>query len=221
MSDQKTAPVISDHSVDFVGRCGGSIALHQSLGYEVTVVCQSYGECAKLWKQEGMTLERAKSEWRIEAVNAAAALCAQDIQFFDCGDYPPDLDAVQKEQLVEVIRAVRRHFILSHSQNNPNNTDHMYVMKLSLEERMIAQALARDPWRNGTWRAAVVPVRTTPDRTDTMQGRHFPRHYSSLGQETRRPFLMHLRREAGWAKLPVRRRAPANLSSRCRRTIGG
>ncbi|MGR3660680.1 MAG: PIG-L deacetylase family protein, partial [Paracoccaceae bacterium] len=40
----KTALIISAHSADFVWRCGGAIALHQELGYEVTVVCLSYGE---------------------------------------------------------------------------------------------------------------------------------------------------------------------------------
>ena len=65
MSDKKTALVISAHSADFVWRAGGAIALHQSKGYEVTVVCLSYGErgeSAKLWKQEGMTLEKVKAE---------------------------------------------------------------------------------------------------------------------------------------------------------------
>ena len=63
MSDKKTALVISAHAADFVWRAGGAIALHQSLGYEVTVACLSYGErgeSAKLWKQEDMTLERVK-----------------------------------------------------------------------------------------------------------------------------------------------------------------
>lgn len=77
MSDSKTALVISAHSADFVWCCGGAIALHQELGYEVKVVCLSFGErgeSAKLWKQEGMTLERVKAARRTEAENAAAAL---------------------------------------------------------------------------------------------------------------------------------------------------
>jgi 4-oxalomesaconate hydratase len=40
----KTALVISAHAADFVWRCGGAIALHQKRGYDVTVVCLSYGE---------------------------------------------------------------------------------------------------------------------------------------------------------------------------------
>ena len=58
MTDKKTALVISAHAADFVWRAGGAIALHQQRGYEVTIVCLSYGErgeSAKLWKQ-GATL---------------------------------------------------------------------------------------------------------------------------------------------------------------------
>jgi 4-oxalomesaconate hydratase len=56
----KTALVISAHAADFVWRCGGAIALHAARGYQVTVVCLSFGErgeSAKLWKQPGMTLD--------------------------------------------------------------------------------------------------------------------------------------------------------------------
>ena len=72
-----TALVVSAHSADFVWRCGGAIALHRARGLDVTVVCLSYGErgeSAKLWKQEGMTLERVKAARREETENAAAAL---------------------------------------------------------------------------------------------------------------------------------------------------
>ena len=53
MPDQKSALVISAHAADFVWRCGGAITIHASKGYEVTVVCLSFGErgeSAKLWK---------------------------------------------------------------------------------------------------------------------------------------------------------------------------
>ncbi|AZQ66874.1 PIG-L family deacetylase [Silicimonas algicola] len=148
MSAGNTALVISAHSADFVWRCGGAIALHQQMGYAVTVVCLSYGErgeSAKLWKQEGMTLERVKDARRAEAEAAARALDVHDIQFFDCGDYPLDLDRAQKDRLVDVIRTVQPSFMLSHSQYDPYNTDHMYATKLALETRMIAQAWGHNP----------------------------------------------------------------------------
>jgi 4-oxalomesaconate hydratase len=148
MSQGKTALVVSAHSADFVWRAGGAIALHQALGYQVTIVCLSYGErgeSAKLWKQPGMTLERVKDARRKESEAAARALDAHDIQFFDLGDYPLEFDRDAKFRLVDVIRKVQPQFILSHSQYDPYNTDHSLATKMVMECRMIAQAWGHNP----------------------------------------------------------------------------
>lgn len=148
MSAAKTALIISAHSADFVWRCGGAIALHAKLGYDVTVVCLSYGErgeSAKLWKLPDMTLEKVKTERRKEAENAAKALNAHDIQFFDLGDYPLDMDRDAKFRLVDTIRAVQPQFMMSHSHYDPYNTDHSYATKVAMECRMIAQAWGHNP----------------------------------------------------------------------------
>ena len=84
MTETKTALILSAHAADFVWRCGGAIALHEKLGYKVTIACMSYGErgeSAKLWKQSGMTLEKVKSNRKSEAENAARVLNAHDIIF--------------------------------------------------------------------------------------------------------------------------------------------
>ncbi|MCF3594028.1 PIG-L family deacetylase [Rhodobacteraceae bacterium LMO-12] len=148
MSNNKTALVISAHSADFVWRGGGAIALHAQMGYDVTVVCLSYGErgeSAKLWKQEGMTLEKVKTERRHEAENAAAALGVSDIRFFDVGDYPLDLGRETQERMVDVIREVQPKWMMSHSRWDPYNTDHMNTTQFALETRMIAQAWGHNP----------------------------------------------------------------------------
>ena len=148
MSDKQTALVISAHSADFVWRAGGAIALHQAKGYEVTVVCLSYGErgeSAKLWKQEGMTPEKVKTERRKEAENAAVALGISDIRFFDVGDYPLDLGRETKDRMVDVIREVQPKFMMSHSKWVPYNTDHMDTTQFALQCRMIAQAWGHNP----------------------------------------------------------------------------
>ncbi len=147
MSDKKTALVISAHAADFVWRCGGAIALHQKRGFEVTVACLSYGErgeSARLWK-EGKTLDEVKSIRRKEAENAAKALNVHDLQFFDLGDYPLELDRDAKLKLVDLLRAVQPQFMLSHSQYDPYNTDHMYTTEIAMEVRMIAQAWGHNP----------------------------------------------------------------------------
>lgn len=148
MSDEKTALVVSAHSADFVWRAGGAIALHQEKGFKVTVVCLSYGErgeSAKLWKQQGMTLEKVKKERRLEAENAAKALGVSDIRFFDVGDYPLDLSPSVQNQMVDVIREVQPKFIMSHSKWDPYNTDHMNTTQFVLQCRMIAQAWGHNP----------------------------------------------------------------------------
>lgn len=148
MPDPKTALVISAHAADFVWRCGGAIALHASLGYEVTVVCLSFGErgeSAKLWKQPGMTLDRVKAARRNEAERAAQALGVHDLVCLDLGDYPLRLADGDKGRLVDVIRTVQPAFMLSHSQYDPYNTDHAYATQVALECRMIAQAWGHEP----------------------------------------------------------------------------
>ena len=148
MSDKKTALVISAHAADFVWRCGGAIALHAELGYEVTVVCLSFGErgeSAKLWKREGMELQVVKDARRAEAEAAAQALGVHKLVSMDLGDYPLELSRENKNDLVDIIRRVQPAFMMSHSKYDPYNTDHMYTTQVALECWMIAQAWGHNP----------------------------------------------------------------------------
>ena len=148
MTSKKTALVVSAHAADFVWRAGGAIALHQEKGYDVHVVCLSYGErgeSAKLWKQDGCTLEQVKVARRKEAEAAAKALDVSNIHFFDLGDYPLELNRDDKYRLVDLIRKVQPSFMMSHSMYDPYNTDHMYTTNVLMECRMIAQAWGHNP----------------------------------------------------------------------------
>ena len=146
--DSKTVLVVSAHAADFVWRAGGAIALHGKRGYEVTVVCLSFGErgeSAKLWKKGDTTLEKVKAARREEAEAAAKVLGVHDIRFFDLGDYPLDLGKQSQLRFVDVIREVQPAFIMSHSFWDPYNTDHMNTTRFVLECRMIAQAWGHNP----------------------------------------------------------------------------
>ncbi len=84
---EKSALVVSAHSADFVWRAGGAIALHALQGYQVHVVCLSFGErgeSAKLWRKGNMTEEAVKQVRREEA-QAAAAILGASVEFFDIG----------------------------------------------------------------------------------------------------------------------------------------
>ncbi len=144
----QTALVVSAHSADFVWRAGGAIATHAAAGAAVTVICLSYGErgeSAKLWRQEGMTLARVKSERRKEAEAAAEKLGAADIQFWDLGDYPLNLTQDALFRLVDVYRAIHPAFVLSHSEKDIYNHDHPATTDFAQHARIIAQAHGHNP----------------------------------------------------------------------------
>jgi 4-oxalomesaconate hydratase len=144
----KTALVVSAHSADFVWRAGGAIALHSAAGDSVTVICLSFGErgeSAKLWRQEGMTLERVKTSRRREAEAAAEKLGVGDIQFWDLGDYPLELNREVLFRLVDIYRAIRPAFVLSHSEKDIYNHDHPAATDFAQHARIIAQAHGHNP----------------------------------------------------------------------------
>ena len=146
--DKKTALVVSAHSADFVWRSGGAIALHADKGYAVTVVCLSYGErgeSAKLWKQSGFDLTNVKATRRLEAEKAAEALGVADIQFYDLGDYPMKIEDVAFYRLVDLYRAIRPQFVLTHSKKDIYNFDHPLATETAQHARVIAQAHGYKP----------------------------------------------------------------------------
>jgi len=147
VTDKKTAMVVSAHSADFVWRAGGAIALYAERGWEVTVVCLSYGErgeSSKLWREPGMTKEKVKSNRREEATRAAQILGARTV-FFDVGDYPMRVPDTVLFELAALCRKIRPEFILTHSHKDPYNFDHPLVSHVAQEARIIAQAHGHEP----------------------------------------------------------------------------
>jgi 4-oxalomesaconate hydratase len=144
---QKNGLVVSAHSADFVWRAGGAIALYAKRGWNMTVVCLSFGErgeSAKLWRQPGMTMERVKRDRRDEATRAAELLGA-DIRFMDCGDYPLRVPDEVLFQLVDIYRSLKPQFVLTHSAQDPYNFDHPLATHVAQEARVIAQAHGHQP----------------------------------------------------------------------------
>jgi 4-oxalomesaconate hydratase len=147
VTDKKTAIVVSAHSADFVWRAGGAIALYAERGWEVTVVCLSYGErgeSAKLWREPGMTMEKVKAKRREEATSAAEILGAETV-FFDVGDYPMRVPDNVLYELAALYRKIRPEFVLTHSHKDPYNFDHSRVSQLTQEARIVAQAHGHEP----------------------------------------------------------------------------
>ncbi|HBK78819.1 MAG TPA: PIG-L domain-containing protein [Nitrospinae bacterium] len=146
-NENPTALVVSAHSADFVWRAGGAIALYAKRGYKVIIVCLSYGErgeSAKLWRQEGYTIEKVKTERRKEAETAAEILGGETV-FFDIGDYPLRLTDDHLFQLVDIFREHHPEFVLTHSKEDPYNFDHPLATQFAQEARIIAQAHGHKP----------------------------------------------------------------------------
>lgn len=143
----KSGLVVSAHSADFVWRAGGAISLHAKQGFEMHIVCLSFGErgeSAKLWRKGNMTEGKVK-EARREEAEAAADILGASVEFFDIGDYPMRADKDTLFRLADVYRRVQPNFVLTHSLKDPYNYDHPLAANLAQEARIIAQAEGHKP----------------------------------------------------------------------------
>jgi 4-oxalomesaconate hydratase len=147
VSGSRTAIVVSAHSADFVWRAGGAIALYAERGWDIAVVCFSFGErgeSAKLWRQPGMTVDEVKKQRREEALQSAEILGAR-VLFYDIGDYPMRVPDSALFKLADLYRELRPRFILTHSLKDPYNFDHPLVAHIAQEARIVAQAHGYHP----------------------------------------------------------------------------
>lgn len=147
-SQPKTALVVSAHSADFVWRAGGAIALYAARGWDMHIVCLSFGErgeSAKLWRQPGMDMSTVKQEREKEARKAAEILGAREIYFMDVGDYPMRIADQKLFELADLYRALKPEFVLTHSLKDPYNFDHPLATHVAQEARIIAQAHGHCP----------------------------------------------------------------------------
>ena len=143
----KTGLVITAHPGDFVWRAGGAIALHARRGMRVKILCLSYGERGEsqfAWKKAGATLEKVKAGRKAEAEQAAAILGAE-IEFFDAGDYPLQVNDAMFERVVDIYRELNPSFVLTHALEDPYNVDHPEATRFAQEARIIAQAAGHKP----------------------------------------------------------------------------
>ncbi|HEV7957307.1 MAG: hypothetical protein JWL94_2219 [Microbacteriaceae bacterium] len=143
MSNQPpTLLVVSAHAGDFVWRASGAIASATARGERAVIVCLSFGERGESASQwlAGNTLEEIKAVRRAEAEGAAAALGAE-IEFLDAGDYPLLESADLVDRLVQVFRRVVPTVVLTHPLADPYNGDHPAACRMTLQARILAQAI--------------------------------------------------------------------------------
>ena len=143
----KCGLVIVAHTGDFVWRAGGAIALYAKRGWHMKIVCLSFGErgeSAKMWREQGMTLDKVKSA-RLAEAEKAAKILGGDIEFYDLGDYPLHVPTDAFDKLVDLYRKLKPKFVLTHPKEDPYNFDHPYANRIAQEARIIAQAHGHKP----------------------------------------------------------------------------
>ncbi len=140
MSTGRRMLVVGAHSADFVWRCAGAVAAFTKAGGEATVVALSYGErgeSGELWKAPGQTEENVKKIRHAEAEKAAGVIGARFLAF-DLGDYPLEIGPAEITRIVELIREVKPHVMITHSDRDPFNPDHGVASAAVQRARMLS-----------------------------------------------------------------------------------
>lgn len=133
--------VVSAHAADFVWRGGGTIAKYVKGSANVSLVILSYGargESNDLWDMEGQTMDNVKAVRRSEIEAAAQCLGVEQIEIWDFMDYHMELTSERMDRMVQKIREVKPHIILTHGPRDVFNPDHEAVSKFVFDASVLS-----------------------------------------------------------------------------------
>ncbi len=127
--------VISAHPGDFVWRSAGTVAKYVNDGWQVRIICLTYGargESAAFYKNTGGDYEACCETRRAEAENAAEKLGAE-ICFCGYEDFCLEMDPERIRKLAEDMKAFEPDIILTHDTGKDRvNPDHTAAGKAVL-----------------------------------------------------------------------------------------
>lgn len=143
MEKNKHMLVVSAHALDFLWRAGGTMAHYAKLGWDVRVICLTFGERGEsdsLWENNpGITEEAVKKLRKEEASEAAKKLGCTQIDFFDWSDHLLETDRIRIEQIAKVIKQFRPSIILTQHSCDTLNFDHPNTCNAVLEAVRMAR----------------------------------------------------------------------------------
>ena len=117
MTEKLRILAVGAHPADVPKRAGGTLIKYAAAGHEVYMATLTYGETKEsqlLWKQPGMTVEKAKPIRKREFLQASKFMGVKPL-CFDYGDHPNlVVDDERADELAETIRRIRPHIILTH-----------------------------------------------------------------------------------------------------------
>ena len=135
--EQKKMLVVSSHALDFVWRAGGTIAHYANEGWDIRVICLTFGERGEsdeLWeKHPEITEEEVKALRKQEAESAAKTLGVNTIEFYDWGDHLLVIDRERILKLAYVIKEFRPSIILTQFEKDTLNFDHPETLQAVLK----------------------------------------------------------------------------------------
>lgn len=142
--------VISAHALDYLWRCGGTIAKYAKSGSVVKVIdltCGERGESNDLWKRNPeITAEEVIRVRRDDAARAAGIL-GVGIEFMDWQDHMIEVTRRRVFELAEKIQEFQPTIILTHFISDPMNPDHPAAARAVIEAFRCAQASGVFPGR--------------------------------------------------------------------------
>ncbi|PAV31108.1 hypothetical protein CIL05_00160 [Virgibacillus profundi] len=151
MSENKGNPnvlVISAHALDFVWRCGGTIAKYSNAGSNVRIINLTLGERGEsgdLWNGIENATEEQVKEIRTDEANKASEILGAELKIMDMGDHPLITDKENIIDLVKELREFQPEIILTHFTGDPLNPDHPEAAKLFYKALRAAQVPGVEP----------------------------------------------------------------------------
>ena len=143
MEENKRMLVVSAHALDFLWRAGGTMAHYARLGWDVKVLCLTFGESGEsdsLWENNpGITEEEVKALRKVEATEAAKELGCSSIDFYDWSDHLLEIDRPKIERIAKVIKEFRPSIILTQHSCDTLNFDHPNTCNAVLEAVRMAR----------------------------------------------------------------------------------
>lgn len=139
---QERVLVISAHALDFLWRCGGTIAKYADSGSAVRIINLTNGvrgESNALWKNDPNASAEHINAIRKAEAEAAADMLGAEILFMGWQDHMLEVTLDRTLQLAKEMMAFAPTILLTHFTEDPMNPDHCAAAKLTIEAFRCAQ----------------------------------------------------------------------------------
>lgn len=149
MKDERIL-VVSAHALDFLWRCGGTIAKYSRAGCPVKVIdltSGARGESNRLWEKNPDMEERRAAELREQEAAGAAERLGAEIQFFRWPDHMLEVTSQRVCALAGEMMDWQPTIVLTHFTSDPMNPDHPAAAELTISALRCAQTRGVFPGR--------------------------------------------------------------------------